>query len=128
VSKYPEPHIAALLMSKQYPLTGALGRATIVALFLGAGLEALAQAVAPNRLAWQAHAGTILLCASVVFLLNLGLLWRENTKHEKFSETIVQRLPMIACVFDRAGRVRQGNSKFEALLGYTSQELANLIS
>ena len=126
MSEYPEGSDLAFLMSKQYPLTGALRRATLVALFLGAGLEALTQVIVPNRMAWQAHAVTILLCASVVLLLNLGLLWRENTKHERFSETIVQRLPMIACVFDGAGRVRQWNSKFEALLGYTSQELANL--
>ena len=126
VSQLPDLQILALTMSKQYCLSGALRRATIVAVFLGAGLEAFTQAVVQNRLAWQAHATTILLCASVVLLLNLGLLWRENTKHEKFSETIIQRLPMIACVFDGAGRVRQWNSKFEALLGYTSQELTNL--
>jgi diguanylate cyclase (GGDEF)-like protein/PAS domain S-box-containing protein len=112
-------------MSKQYPLIRALCRATIAALFFGAGLEALKQADVPNRLAWQAPA-TILLCASVVFLSNLWLLCRENTKHEKFSEAIVHGLPMMACVFDGTGRLRQWNSKFEVLLGYTSQELANL--
>jgi diguanylate cyclase (GGDEF)-like protein/PAS domain S-box-containing protein len=112
-------------MWKQYSPIGALRRATI-ALFLAAGLEALKDAVFPSRLAWQTHAATILLCASVVFLLNLGLLCRENANHEKFSETIVDRLPVIACVFDGAGRFRQWNSRFEALLGYTSQELANL--
>jgi diguanylate cyclase (GGDEF)-like protein/PAS domain S-box-containing protein len=126
VSEYPEAPDSGLIMSKQYHLILALCRATIAALFLGAGLEALKQAVVPTRLAWQAHAATILLCASVVFLSYLWLLWRENTKHEKFFETIVHGLPMIACVFDGTGRFRQWNSKFEALLGYTSQELANL--
>ena len=124
--RIPEASDLGLTMSKQYLLLLALRRATIVALFFGAGLEALKQAVVPSRLVWQAHATTILLCASVVFLLNLWLLCRQNTKHEKFSETILHRLPMIAFVFDGAGRFRQWNSKFEALLGYTSQELANL--
>src|ERR1019366_8046087 len=125
VSQYPHPSDFGFTMWKQYSPIGALRRATI-ALFLASGLEALKDAVFPSRLAWQTHAATILLCASVVFLLNLGLLCRENANHEKFSETIVDRLPVIACVFDGAGRFRQWNSRFEALLGYTSQELANL--
>jgi hypothetical protein len=91
-------------MWKQYSPIGALRRATI-ALFLASGLEALKDAVFPSRLAWQTHAATILLCASVVFLLNLGLLCRENANHEKFSETIIGRLPVIACVFDGAGEI-----------------------
>ena len=126
MSQLPDLQILALTMSKQYSPLVALRRATIVAVFLGAGLEAFKQAVVPSRLVWQAHATTILLCASVVFLVNLGLLCRQNTNREKFSETLLHRLPMIAFVFDGAGRFRQWNSKFEALLGYTSQELAAL--
>jgi len=126
VSQLPDLQILALTMSKPYCSLVALRCATILALFLGAGLEAFKQAGVPSRLVWQAHGAIILLCASVVFLLNLGLLCRENTNREKFSETLLHRLPMIAFVFDGAGRFRHWNSKFEALLGYSPQELADL--
>jgi PAS domain S-box-containing protein len=61
-----------------------------------------------------------LICASVVFLLNLGLLRREKVQSEKVSENIIGNLPEIACIFDDAGNFRQWNSSCEGLRGYTA--------
>jgi len=105
-------------MSMQYRLIRALRYATI-ALFLAAGLEGLKQVVFPNLSAGQ-YIAAILICASVVFLLNLGLLRREKVQSEKVSENIIGNLPEIACIFDDAGNFRQWNSSCEGLRGYTA--------
>ena len=102
----------------QYRLIRALRYATI-ALFLAAGLEGLKQVVFPNLSAGQ-YIAAILICASVVFLLNLGLLRREKVQSEKVSENIIGNLPEIACIFDDAGNFRQWNSSCEGLRGYTA--------
>src|SRR5208283_4998546 len=112
-------------MLKGYPVTRALRWAT-VALFLAAGLAGLKQVVLPNLSAWQSHIAAILLCALVVFLLNLGLLYRQEIEQNKLSENIIQSLPEIACVIDGWGRFRQWNANFEAALGYTAQEIAEI--
>jgi diguanylate cyclase (GGDEF)-like protein/PAS domain S-box-containing protein len=105
-------------MSMQNRLIRALRYATI-ALFLAAGLEGLKQVVFPNLSAGQ-YIAAILICASVVFLLNLGLLRREKVQSEKVSENIIGNLPEIACIFDDAGNFRQWNSSCEGLRGYTA--------
>ena len=64
-------------MSQQYSLIRAL-RCAAVAVFLTAGLEGFKQVFLPNLSAWQSHIAAILLCASIVFLLNFGLLCREQ--------------------------------------------------
>ncbi|MGB8862663.1 MAG: PAS domain S-box protein [Candidatus Sulfotelmatobacter sp.] len=102
----------------QNRLIRALRYATI-ALFLAAGLEGLKQVVFPNLSAGQ-YIAAILICASVVFLLNLGLLRREKVQSEKVSENIIGNLPEIACIFDDAGNFRQWNSSCEGLRGYTA--------
>jgi diguanylate cyclase (GGDEF)-like protein/PAS domain S-box-containing protein len=108
-------------MSMQYRLIRALRYATI-ALFLAAGLEGLKQVVFPNLSAGQSHIAAILICASVVFLLNLGLLRREKVQSEKVSENIIGNLPEITCIFDDAGNFRQWNSSCEGLRSYTASE------
>ena len=108
-------------MSTQYRLIRAL-RYTTIALFLAAGLEGLKQVVFPNLSAGQSHIAAILVCASVVFLLNLGLLRREKVQSEKVSENIIGNLPEIACILDDAGNFRQWNSSCEGLRGYTASE------
>src|ERR1017187_1193693 len=110
-----------LNMSMQYRLIRALRYATI-ALFLAAGLEGLKQVVFPNLSAGQSHIAAILICASVVFLLNLGLLRREKVQSEKVSENIIGNLPEITCIFDDAGNFRQWNSSCEGLRSYTASE------
>ena len=112
--------LLVLNMSTQYRLIRALRYATI-ALFLAAGLEGLKQVIFPNLSAGQSHIAAILVCASVVFLLNLGLLRREKVQSEKVSENIIGNLPEIACIFDDAGNFRQWNSSCEGR-GYTASE------
>jgi diguanylate cyclase (GGDEF)-like protein/PAS domain S-box-containing protein len=90
-------------MSTQNRFIRALRYATI-ALFLAAGLEGLKQIVFPILSAGQSHIAAILICASVVFLLNLGLLRREEVQSGKVSENIIGNLPEIACIFDDAGK------------------------
>jgi hypothetical protein len=71
-------------MSKAVAFFRALRYATI-ALFLAAGLEGLKQVVFPNFSAGQSHIAAILVCASIVFLLNFGLLCREHGQPEKLA-------------------------------------------
>jgi len=71
-------------MPTQNRFIRALRYATI-ALFLAAGLEGLKQVVFPTFSAGQLHIAAILVCASIVFLLNFGLLCREHGKAEKLA-------------------------------------------
>src|ERR1035438_5268110 len=114
-------------MSAQNRFIRALRYTTIV-LFLAAGLEGLKQIVFPNLSAGQSHIAAVLVCASVVFLLNLGLLRREKVQSKKVSEHIIGNLPEIACVFDDAGNFRQWNSSCEGLRGYTDRKSTRLNS
>ena len=113
--------LLALDMSTQNRFIRALRYATI-ALFLAAGLEGLKQIVFPILSAGQSHIAAILICASVVFLLNLGLLRREEVQSGKVSENIIGNLPEIACIFDDAGKFRLWNSGCEGPRGYTASE------
>lgn len=80
-------------MHKQY-FVRAL-RCAAIALFLAAGLEVFKQVFFLNLPAWQLHITATLLCASIVFLLTLRLLWRGqirsslSTMDTNFSENIV---------------------------------------
>jgi diguanylate cyclase (GGDEF)-like protein/PAS domain S-box-containing protein len=115
-------------MVKQHLFIRALRCATI-ALFLAAGLEGLRQVVLPGLSAWQSQA-VAMLCASVVFLLTFGLLWRRQVHSDRLKENvfedIVKKLPEIACVLDEAGRLKHWNSNFETVLGYTAPEIAKI--
>src|SRR5271157_1901502 len=95
-------------MSKQYSWIRALRCATI-ALFLAAGVEGFKHIIFPNLFAWQSHIAAIVLCAAVVFLLSLGLLCREKVQPEKSPENIIGSLPEIACIFDDAGKFKDGS-------------------
>jgi hypothetical protein len=108
-------------MSTQYRLIRALRYATI-ALFLAAGLEGLKQIVFSSLSAGQSHIAAILICASVLFFLKLGLLRLEKVRSEKVSENIIGSLPEIACIFDDAGKFRQWNSSCEGPRGYTTSD------
>jgi PAS domain S-box-containing protein len=112
-------------MCKQYPLIRAL-RYAAIALFLAAGFEGLRQVVFPKLSAGQSRLAATLPCAVVVFVLNLGLLYREKAQQNKLSENIIGSLPEIASVSDETGRLNQWNSNFDSALGYTAQNFAKI--
>jgi diguanylate cyclase (GGDEF)-like protein/PAS domain S-box-containing protein len=113
------------MMFKQSALVQALCYSAI-ALLLATSLEGLEQIVFPNLSARQLLVSAILLCTSIVFLITLGLLRPKIVAEEKFIQNIVQSLPEIACVFDVDGKIKLWNSNCEAVLGYTTQELAKM--
>ena len=115
----PSPGLLSrCIMSKRYPSLRAFRCATI-ALLLAAAFEGLRQIVFPAS-AWQTHAAAFLLCASVVFLLNLGLLCHEQPKQEKLSGTIVEGLPEIAITQDITERTRVQDAMAESERRYRS--------
>jgi len=118
-------------MSTQYRLIRALRCAT-VALFLAACVEGFKELIPSNPSAWQSHVAAIVLCASIVFLLNFGLLCRNQLHpnllkaEASFPEYMLDGLPEIACTFDDAGRFRKRNSNCEAAPGCTAREIAEI--
>ena len=60
------------------------------------------------------------------------LLQREQASLEKareehaFAESVIQGLPTVVCIFDEHGKVLHWNGQWEALLGYSAAESANL--
>jgi PAS domain S-box-containing protein len=97
--------------------------AGIAALFLTLAFEATKQEFFPSITKWQSHIITIGFCAIAVFFLSAMFLRREQTKLRasiSFSESLMDSLPGIVCVFDASGKVRRWNSNF---LGYSAAEV-----
>ena len=78
-------------MSKQHPFLRAIGCAT-VAVLIGAAVEALGRHFFPNLYAWLSSIAAVLLCAAVVFLLSLWVLYRTKVRSEGFPENIIENL------------------------------------
>jgi PAS domain S-box-containing protein len=100
--------------------------AGIAALFLTFAYEAIKQAYYPGLSPWQSHAITIVFCALVVFSLCAIFLKREQAKLSAslyFSESLMNHLPAVVCVFDASGNIRQWNKNF---LGYSVEEVSKL--
>lgn len=113
-------------MPKQHLFLLRALRWATVAVFLAASLELLRQIVFLAPSAWPAHAAAILVCASIVSVLNLGSLCRTKAQPEKFQENIIENLPEIACIIGDGGQFKQWNSNLETVLGYTSEEITKM--
>jgi diguanylate cyclase (GGDEF)-like protein/PAS domain S-box-containing protein len=112
-------------MSKQHPFLRAIGCAT-VAVLIGAAVEALGRHFFPHLYAWLSSIAAILLCAAVVFLLSLWVLYRTKVRSEGFPENIIENLPEIACIIGDGGRFKRWNSNLESALGYTAEEVRSI--
>ncbi len=100
--------------------------AGIVALIFTFAYEAIKQEYYPGITPWLSHAVTIIFCGLLVFSLSAMFLRREGVKlsaSTSFSESLMDHLPGIVCVFDAAGNIRQWNKNF---LGYSETEIVEI--
>jgi len=86
---------------------------------------ALKEASSSNLTPWKSHTITILFCGTVVFFLTAIFLRREQAKLQasiSFSDSLMESLPGVVCVFDPLGNVRRWNTNF---LGYSAAEISS---
>ena len=101
-------------------------RWAIVAVFLVASLELLRQTVFSAASVWPARAAAILVCASIVCVLNFPAIYKSTVQSDKCPAYLIENLPEIACIIGDHGRFKQWNSNLEAVLGYTAEEIEKL--
>ena len=86
----------------------------------------------PRLSMWQSHTLTIIYCGVAVLLFSMAALWRRQTdaselRHaERNFDIMVQHLPGLACIIDPNGKLLRWNSRFESVLGYSSEELKGI--
>ena len=103
-----------------------LWRATaagFAALLMTTAYEAIKEATLSSLTPWQSHTITILFCATLVFFLSAIFLRREQAKLAEsmtLSESLMESLPGVVCVFDFLGNVKRWNANF---LGYSTAEI-----
>src|ERR1700746_3282138 len=85
--------------------------------------EAIKQQRFSNITLWQSHIITILFCGILVFFLSAMFLRREQVKLRAsiaLSDSLMESVPAVVCVFDAGGNVRRWNKNF---LGYSASEV-----
>jgi PAS domain S-box-containing protein len=118
-------------MSGHSPSVRAL-RASAISLVVCATYEVLKQAFFPHIPIWQSHVITALFFTCVMFLLSRSVIRRERNllaaieEREEFTDSIIQNLPVVLCIFDVDGKLLRWNRQLENKLGYSRAELSKL--
>ncbi len=85
--------------------------------------EATKQFIFRNITIWESHGITILFCGLLVFFLTAVFLRREATKLTAsiaLSDSLMESLPGVVCIFNASGNIRRWNDNF---LGYSAAEM-----
>jgi PAS domain S-box-containing protein len=96
--------------------------AGFVAFLVMTAYEAIKEAGFSNLTLRQSHLITILFCTTLVLFLSAFFFRREQAKLNAsiaLSDSLMESLPGVVCVFDASGSVRRWNTNF---LGYTASE------
>jgi PAS domain S-box-containing protein len=118
-------------MSEQSPTVRALG-VSAISLVVCATFEVLKQAFFPHVSVWQSHVATLLFFACVMFFLSRTVIRRERhlraaiEEREEFTNSVLQNLPVLLCIFDADGKFVRWNRQLENKLGYSKTELSKL--
>ncbi|HET7204948.1 MAG TPA: PAS domain S-box protein, partial [Terriglobales bacterium] len=84
--------------------------------------EAIKEASLSNLTPRQSHIFTVVFCATLVLFLSAMFFRREQAKLNAsiaLSDSLMESLPGVVCVFDASGNVRRWNTNF---LGYSASE------
>ncbi|MGC2260602.1 MAG: PAS domain S-box protein [Candidatus Sulfotelmatobacter sp.] len=103
-----------------------------ISLVLCGTYEVLKQAFFPHVSVWQSHVATVLFFTCVMFFLSRTVIRRERhflaaiEEREEFTNSVIQNLPVLLCIFDADGKFVRWNRQLENKLGYSQTELSNL--
>jgi len=96
--------------------------ASAAALVVSATFELIEVVTGPRINPWESHLITISLYGILVFFLAFAFLKRGEklTESNRFSESLMESLPGVVCIFDSSGNIRRWNRNF---LGYSESEV-----
>jgi PAS domain S-box-containing protein len=101
-----------------------------MSLVVCATYEVLKQAFFPHISVWQSHVATVLFFTCLMFFLSRTVIRRERKfqaaidEREEFTNSILQNLPVLLCIFDADGNFLRWNKQVETKLGYSQADLS----
>ena len=111
------PEVSKLMYLRKAAAIGSMG------LIAAAVYELAKSTVFPHITLWQSHFVTIVFLGATSFFLSAMFLRREQARLEAsmaLSDSLIEHLPGVVCIFDASGRIRRWNANF---LGYSAAEI-----
>lgn len=85
--------------------------------------EVIKSTTFPGISLWQSHIVTVLFCTTLVVIISALIFRREQnalSASRSFSDSLMESLPGVVCIFDASGKIRRWNNNF---LGYLPSQM-----